>query len=248
MFQTSVRDVLEPRNERKCAFHEVSACRDYVSRWVCNRHAALFGLVYEVSKYKDGNNESWSEIETFVCSDGKFVLPLFLDNQRTVLLNDIEAFCKNAASNYPEIKEMAMKNTICTLMGMNAYTTQCKIGGWLDDRSTRIYVTVDNANVMGWDTLPDLHKLLLHYTKPMKTFVGDNTTIFRVPMLELEKIVATIESYRFVVPSPQILLKHTGEPGSRATPIVLSAEYHVDKTDRTVMARRIADPRQCTAE
>nr|WOJ45344.1 vp39 [Apis mellifera nudivirus] len=212
--------------KKSCRFKDVSPCRELVSNFICNEHAAIFGLTYKTASYQNGNNDVWTNIETYISSSANFSLPLFLDPSGEILTSEIHAFALAACNSFPNIRVEALKNVIACYMGMNAYDTNCSYGGWLDEDSTRIIVQDNNNMVKTLNYLPALHKMLLHYTKPSTVRnTANDSQIYLVPNLSLQYDInnSTQATYQFIVPNKKILLKWTNKPDCVATPIVLNA-------------------------
>lgn len=212
----------QPERAEPCYFRGVSACRDKVSKYICNEHSELFGLTHELVNYTDGNNENWSKIVVYICSAANFHLPLFLDANGEVLVNEIHAFALTICTNNASIKRVEFENRIACLMGMNAYESKCSFGGWLDDSTSNVIVQQADG-VATIDRLPQLHRLLLHYSSPAITRNADNTNqTYLVPSLSLEVNLSNPGAYHFMIPNKKVVLKKTKHPNSVATPVVLN--------------------------
>lgn len=215
----------QPERARSCYFKGVSPCREMVSKYICNEHAELFGLTYELVDYTDGNNENWSKIVTYICSSANFHLPLFFNSSNEILVNEIHSFALTICNNHPNVKLEEFENRIACLMGVSAFENKCSFGGWLDDSSSEIIVQEPN-NVSVLTYLPQLHKMLFHYTMPSITRNSANEhQSYLVPSLSLEYNMNNPSSntYHFIIPNKKIVLKKTKRQNSVATPIVINA-------------------------
>lgn len=226
----------EEDRPQPCRFREVSPCREQVSKFVCNEHAAMFGLRYRLTNYLNGDNDSWSSIDTFVSSTASFNLPLFLDQNGEILLSEIHSFALSVCNSFPNIRLEVLKNVIACLMGINAYDNNCVNGGWLEDESTRIIVQ-DTDGTKALRQLPPLHKMLFYYTKPGSIHSSNGDHLFLVPniMLQYDTTNSTTATYHFVIANKKNMLKWSNRPNSVATPIVLNAirETNVKQQTRT---------------
>lgn len=214
------------KKKKTCRFKEVSPCRDQVSEYICNEHASIFGIAYKTASYQNGNNDVWSNVESYISSSANFSLPLFLDPSGEILLSEIEAFALSACNVHPNIRAEALKNAISCLMGLNVYDTNCTFHGWLDDATTQIIVQDNNGAIKTLNYLPPLHKLLFHYSKPSTVRNStDQSQIYLIPNVSLQYDVnnSTQPTYRFVVPNKKTVLKWTTKSDCVATPIVLNA-------------------------
>lgn len=218
---------MNERSERRraCYFNGISPCRDTISKYICNEHAALFGLTYELVDYTDGNNDNWSKIVTYICSTANFHLPLFLNRNGEILINEIHSFALTISNNHPNINLEEFENRIGCLMGMSAFETKCSFGGWLDDGSSNVIIQQpDGAATI--TQLPQLHRMLLHYTSPSITRnTLNDSQVYLVPTLSLEYDATnpSITTYHFIVPNKKIVLKKTQRPNCVATPIIVNA-------------------------
>ena len=215
----------KPQRMRACYFDGISPCREMISEYICNEHAELFGLVYELVDYTDGNNDNRSKIVTYICSLSNFHLPLFLNANGEVLVNEIHAFALTIQNNHPNIKIEEFENKIACLMGMSAFEVKCSFGGWLDDESSSIIVQQpDTVSVI--NQLPPLHRMLLRYTSPSITKnLANESQTYLIPTLSLEydSMNPTTITYHFIIPNKKVVLKKTTRPNSVATPIVVNA-------------------------
>lgn len=210
---------------KTCRFKDVSPCRDQVSKHICNEHARIFGLAYRVVSYTNGNNDCWSSIESYICSNSNFHLPLFIDTNCEVLMSEIQSFALAACNTFPNIKLKGLEDAIACLMNLSAYDNNCTFGGWLDDENTRLIVQ-NQDGVQGLSYIPPLHRLLFHHSKPSLTRNSvDGSQIYLVPNVSLQYDVSnsTAATYHFVVPNKEYVLKYTDNPDCVATPLVLNA-------------------------
>lgn len=216
----------QPERAKSCFFKGVSPCRTMISQYICNEHAELFGLTYELADYTDANNDTWSKIVTYVCSTANFHLPLFMNRDGQILVNEIHAFGLTIANNYPNINRQEFENRIACLMGINAFDSKCgTLGGWLDDESSAVIVQ-NGDTVSKIPMLPQLHRILLHYTSPSITknpTTGDITYLLPSLSLEYDANNPSITTFHFIIPNKQIVLKRTSRPNSVATPLVVNA-------------------------
>lgn len=215
-----------PKTEKNCIFRGIGPCRDQVSHLICNAHAELFGLTYATCSYVNGNNDTWTKINTYVSSTTSLYIPLFIDNQNTLLVNEIRSFCINAANLY-SVRVEELEQRIGCIMGVNLYAKadNC-IKSWLDEPDSALILRHNDANIQYFRDCPTLHKMLFYYTQP--SYIKNTTTgtqIYSVANLSLTYNDAT-NTYAFVVPNKSILLKKTNKPDCMATPLTLDAIRH----------------------
>lgn len=212
-----------------CRFKEVSSCREQVSKYICNGHAELFGITYKLASYLDGNNNAWSNIESYISSSSSFNLPLFIDANGEISMSEIHSFALSVSTTHPNIKIEAFQNAIACLMGINAYDNMCKFGGWLDEEFSTVLVQ-DNNDVRSINDLPHLHALLFHYSKPSLSLNNsDGSQVYLIPTISLQYDMST---YKFRVPNERSVLKWTTQPNCVATPIVLNAIRQTSSTQQ----------------
>lgn len=232
----------EDEQPRKCYFREVSQCGDHVSRFICNAHAAMFGLIYRMVNYQDANNDSWSRIETYVSSPASFNIPLFKDRNGEILLSEIYSFALSVENSFPEVRVGRLRDTISCLMGITAY--ECTTNGWLNDPNTRVIVQ-DADSVKVTNTLPTLHKLLFYYAKPsLVRNVRNDTHVFLVPNVSLQYDTTnpSVATYHFVIPSKKTMLKWTDRPNCVATSVVLNAVRVTGESQQVRFFKPISTP------
>lgn len=206
-----------------------------VSKYVCNEHAELFGLTYEMVDYTNGNNDNWSKIVTYICSTANFHLPLFRNRNGEILVDEIHAFALTVCNNYPNVNREEFESRIACAMGMNAYDPACSYGGWMDDESNSMVIVQNGENVSAISQMPKLHRMLLHYTSPSITRnLTNGSQLYLVPTLSLEYDTTNpaTDTYHFVIPSKQSVLKKTHRPNSVATPIVVNAVRNQQATSQ----------------
>lgn len=204
-----------------CVFYRVSTCRDQVVPYICNNHAALFGLEYRMVNYTNGENESWTRYVTYAVSTGSICIPTFEGADRAVNANDVRAFTLNISNQFPNINVRKLDRVLETLLGINTVSLDNCIRTWLDEASTRlIYRTADGPRVYE-GSLPLLHRILFSYCKPSNVQSG-RSYIYSIPNLIITQDDIT-KKKAFVVPNKSILLKMTDKPNCVATPLVLEA-------------------------
>lgn len=230
------------RSRQVCIYAGVSPCRDQVSDFICNAHAKFHGLVYKRAHYTNGDNDTWSKINTYVCSVGNLNVPLF-KHRGIVMLSEIHNFAMNVCQMYPGVRRDLLADKISCLLGINATSETCKIGGWLDSPTSALTKRTAENTLKFYNTIPRLHKILFYYTEPSTVAKpgtsDDNILLVRAPNVELV-YQANTNSYSFIVPEKKILLKYTNNDASIATPIVLSGRQWLndDTGDRVFRTMR----------
>lgn len=220
-FFTCVNPV-EVRN-KFCFFANVSACGDHVSQFICNNHAALFGIKYRIRSYCDGMNNTSTRINTYITTNHNFHIPLFITAEGKIMVDEIKTFCQNIQQLNDQQRNKFEQSVGC-LVGLNTYssTVFCDgLKGWLGDSATKIIVLMHNGVAQELNVqLPDLHKALFYYTRPTVTEVG-TTQIYAITNISLVGD-ETNTSFAFSLINPSNILKLT-LPNSEATPLVLHA-------------------------
>jgi hypothetical protein len=209
---------------KKCIFNRVSTCKTQISKYICNEHAALFGITYNLSNYQNGNNDSWTSIDMYISAPSNLNIPLFIDTNGEILTSEIHSFAVSACLNYPKINVEELENTIGYLLGLTAFDNRHTFDGWLEDQSTSVIVQ-DNGVVRSLYPLPPLHRMLFHYAKPSTIVNVDNSQTYLVPNVSLEYDLSNtnVSTYRFVMVNRALTLKYTNKVDCVATPIVLNA-------------------------
>lgn len=212
----------KPKN-KICIFKGVSSCSDHVSAYLCNSHANLFGLQYELASYCNGNNDVWSKIVTYVTATNTLNLPLFLDSNSKILVNEIRTFALTTCNNFPNINIEKFQEVISCYLGLSPFQDNCPIGGWLDNEKSNI-ICNENDNVQFVSHLPRLHKILFQYSIPSIIInSSDQQQICSIPNVWLV-YNQTNNSYYFTLINKEILLKRTDREHNVATPLVIMAK------------------------
>nr|AHW98247.1 VP39 [Nilaparvata lugens endogenous nudivirus] len=201
----------------------VSPCRDQVSQFICNVHSRFHGLIYKVAHYTNGDNDTWSRINTYVHTMSNLDIPLFKTQGNATLLSEIQNFTMNVCQMYPGlVKRELLAEKVSCLLCINAISDSCKIGGWLDEETSYLFIRGADRILRRYQNLPRLHKILFYYTKPSTTING-NTQLHLTDNALLNWQPST-SSYSFSLIGKQLLLKYTNDESCIATPIVLSGK------------------------
>lgn len=232
--------LINEHKNKTCVFKGVSACGDHVSHLICNNHAGLFGIIYKVANYKNGDNNVWTKIVTYISTNANLSIPLFQDSYAKILASDIRSFALNVCNINQNINVDEFQNRIACLMGVNIFTNledskKC----WLDDPLTEIILRKVDEEPKAFRGIPLLHKILFHYTSPSvirNPKSGSQT--YLVTNLSLTYNHAN-DRYSFEVPNGSCVLKWTENENCVATPIVLDAirvisEQNEDRTFKPI--------------
>lgn len=223
--------------KKRCAFQGIGPCREQISHLICNAHAELFGLTYATASYVNGNNDTWTKINTYVSATNNLHIPLFMDAENRILSKDIRTFAINVANTYSFVRVDEFQARIACYMGVNLYAgNEHCIRSWFDEPSSGIILRRNNAEILYFRELPPLHKILFYYTQP--SYIRNTSTdtrIYTVPNLSLT-YNETTNSFAFVVPNKSILLKKTDRQDCVATPVIIDAvrEIAQDTKDRII--------------
>lgn len=220
---------------KTCIFSGVSRCEDRVSPLICNRHAAIYGLINIVAHYHDGDNNSWSKIVTYAHSTSNINIPLFTDSNNKVNMNEVSAFCINAHNNFPDINYERLIRCMTSLLEIDA--TSCFIDcskSWYDDIGSFLLVKNNTGSIQFFKELPLLHKCLFYFinASTIRNIKAESET-YLVPNLVLTRSDSD-DTYAFTVPNKKLLLKYTDKPNCVATPLVINGirEISYKQTDR----------------
>lgn len=221
------------RTKSVCIYSGVSPCRDQVSQFICNAHARFHGLIYKIAHYTNGDNDTWSTINTYVHTMSNLNIPLFKTPDNVTMLAEIHNFTMSICQNYPGlVKRELLADKISCLLGINAISDACKIGGWLDEDSSYLFMRQPDGILRRFTNVPRLHKILFYYTKPSITVDG-NSQLFLTDNVLLTAN-STTGGYSFNMIGKQLLLKHTNNDYCVATPIVLSGKRTTTNTTPTL--------------
>lgn len=215
----------DTREIKQCRGHKISPCRgNQVSKFFCNEHAEIFHLYYQNTFYQNGNDDTWTSIDTFVTGTGLLNIPLFLDSNCEVLMSEIKTFALSAKHRKPNIDVRELENMIACYMNLTAYDN-CVVGGWLDDSSTKLIVQTGDT-IQSLSYIPPLHKMLFFYTKPaILRNESDGSQVYLVPNVSLQSTMNTssAQTYQFTIPNREYMLKYADQLNNLATPVVLNA-------------------------
>lgn len=236
-----------------CIFNGLGNCRDQISQFICNSHAKIFGLIYKRFSYTDGDNYHRSGVNTYVYTNTKLNIPLFLDGKAQIMSNDINTFADNVWQNYfnnmsgGEAKQK-FKDMIACNVGINALQTRCKLGNWMDDPTSYIQAlsSNDTYQIMYTQSLPMLHKMLFFYIPPhitkhepspqhstsSETIFINNLTLCYDPYTN---------GYNFINPIGKLILKWTDHPDCVATRLVITGGRIVSSTHDTVTFKTVTN-------
>lgn len=233
------------RQDTACVFSSLNNCKEHVSKYLCNNHARIFGLVYKHAHYTDGDNEMVSRIVTYTSAVNNLSIPLFCDEDGKVLLNEVHTFATNVAHNYPNINADDLSNIIACNLGLSAQEDMCKLGGWLDDASSQVILhDVTTGALRSTKDVPKLHRILLHYTVPSLTYnESTQAHVYFVDNIGLVRSPVT-GTYKFSLLNKQNVLKYTDHANCVATPLVLTATHKIasgtqDRVFRQLNARHV---------
>lgn len=228
------------RQDTACVFSSLGNCKEHVSKYVCNNHARIFGLVYKHVHYTDGDNEMVSRIVAYTSAVNNLSIPLFLDDDGKVLLNEVYTFATNVAHNYPNINADDLSNIIACNLGLNAQEDVCKLGGWLDDPGSEIILHDVAAGELRYtNDIPKLHRILLHYSVPSLTW--NETTqshVYFVDNIGLSRCPVT-GTYKFMLLNKQSVLKYTDHANCVATPLVLTGKHKIVSASQDRVFRQL---------
>lgn len=231
-----------------CIFKGVSPCYDQVHHKVCNAHLSLFGLICKSASYHNGKNDVRTTINTYATSPRSVNIPLFLDKEGTLMMDEIRTFTLNARHTHPGINVQVFAKLIACNLGFNMFALDdCEVGGWLSDTNSRVIIR-DPANAaVLWGNagsgffertkFPYLHKVLFYYVRPSNTVTSTGDDIYYITTLSL-----TVDSsgrLSFVTPNEDILLKWTEADDCVATPLALDAIRKTDGTNNALRTNRI---------
>lgn len=220
----------------RCIFKGMGSCGDHVSKFLCNNHSHIFGLIYKKAHYTNGDNEEWTRINTYVRTQSNFNIPLFKDKNDMISMTQVNNFAMKVCANHPNINSDQLSNIICCYLGLSASEDHCKLGGWLDD--SHIIVRDDQDRLRYFANLPKLHKILFHYALPSITInaADNNSQVYLVDNVTLT-YRSDDASYSFITPTKSIVLKYTNYPNYVATPIVLSGVRVISRSREDVAFR-----------
>ncbi|ATY70230.1 OrNV vp39-like protein [Tomelloso virus] len=207
-----------------CIFQGVGSCdnRDHVSHLICNAHAAMFGLVNRLVSYHDGENNTWTKIVTYALSTSNINIPLFLDSKNNILMSEINAFAINVCNNYPNFKVNDLASRIACLMGLNMSSIQdiCK-KSWFDDYDSALIIRNNTGQMQYFKDLPQMHKCLFYFINASNIKnPKSNVESYLISNLSLTRNDSS-DTYSFLIPNKQNMLKYNGKPDCAATPLVL---------------------------
>lgn len=228
---------------RKCALEGVSTCGDFVSHLICNKHSELFGLTHKLASYYTDSGESWTKINLYASSQNSLSIPLFIDKNSKVLMNEIKTFVTTTCNRFANINVDVLQNRLADLLGINMYGnyTDCN-QHWLSDPNTAIILYSRNSEAQVLFNLPQLHKILFFYANSSTIENrSTNTSIYMVPNLSLTYNNSSDACY-FVVPNKDCLLKYTSDVNCVATPIVLDAKRAISRTVDDVSLKPLTLP------
>lgn len=216
-----------PYNNRSvtktCVFQGVSPCHDQINERICNAHAELFGLTYRVVSYHNGDNEAWTKVVAYISDTSSLNIPLFIDYNNKILVQEIRAFAINKQNIFPNINVELFQERIACLMGLNAFgtTLDCHTS-WLDDPTASIILR-RNGELSFFNEVPPLHKILFACVEASNIRnVDAGTYVYLIANVSLTYNEAT-STYAFVMLNKNSILKWTNKPNCVATPVVLDA-------------------------
>ena len=217
--------------EGKCILNGIGQCGAQVALYICNKHAELFSLVFKKEFYTNGDNDSWSDVATYVTGNKTFILPYFVNPNTGVLkVEDVKNYVASMVAQRPEFKrnEKDLLERICSLLGLSLVTNSIT-RTWLNDALLAVKRT-DKIWSLPTKDMPMLHKVLLTHTKPSYLINESNGT----SNVWVDNICLTEKdgNYAFVISNKSSLLKKTSTD-SVATPLVLCAVKKVNVSANT---------------
>lgn len=208
---------------RQCLFKSVSPCADHVHPSICNNHANLFGLMYEVATYCNGNNDVWSKIVCYNRGHSTLNIPLFLSSSGKILISEIRAFALHKCNEYPNLNIEKFQDIISKCVGFNPFHDSCRIEGYLGDAATRVLCRDENNTIRVIDRIPQLHQMLFQFTTPsIVKNNADGREFYSIPNVLLVANAAN-DTYHFTLINKEMVLKRNDKEYNVATPLVLMA-------------------------
>lgn len=222
-----------------CILEGVGACADYVSHLICNKHALIFKLTYKSASYQNGDNDTWSRINTYAATNTTFNLPLFLDRTNKVLMSEIRSFAISVANEFRGYNVDELQDRIACLMGVNGFNNKMCIRGWLDEPTSQVIVR-SNTGIGFYSDVPLLHKCLFYYMHASNLRNTGNVAsqIYLIPSISLTYNEVN-NSYAFVMPNKKLVLKYTDRNDCVATSLVLDAVREVTESQNDITIRPV---------
>lgn len=219
---------------KSCVLFGVSQCRDQVSHVICNAHASIFGLINKTVSYHDGENNQTTKIVTYISASNNVSIPLFMDSHSKISIGEIQAFAINACNLHPEIKVDKLASQIACLMGVNMRMHDYCPKSWFDDANSALIIRNSSGKVQYFKSLPQLHKCLFYFVNASNIRHSNISETYLVPNLSLTRNDSS-DTYSFIVPRKNNILKYTNHPDCVATPVVLDgirevSQHSGDKT------------------
>jgi hypothetical protein len=228
-------------NKDRCVFEGVGTCVDKVSPEICNRHAGVFDLINKVQHYENAENDSWTEIVTYVIGSRQFTLPLFNDPYTNELsIESVRNYVTNIVSQHPEFRNHFgdLLQRMCQLLGVSIINTNNSLTtNWLND--ARLLVNGSAASIYESSKLPPLYKILFRYMIP--SFLRNTATNNVNICIQNIGLVEKDGKYVFKLLSPSTTLKWINRD-SMATPLVLAAIKEI----KTTTTNSVFAPINCT--
>lgn len=216
---------------KSCVLYGVSPCRDQVSHVICNEHSEIFGLINKTASYRDGNNNDSVKIVTYISATNNIHIPLFMDSTSKISLGEIQSFSLNAYNANKGINSQKLAAAIACLMGLDSSVRSYCPNSWFDDTNSALIIRNNTGEVQYFQSLPQLHKCLFHFAIPSIISQPNSSKTFIVPNISLTRSDSS-DSYVFVVPKKDNILKYTEHPDCVSTPVVLDAIRHIPVRSR----------------
>jgi len=243
-----------PQNHyNRCILSQCGQCNDHVSKFICNSHAKLFGLIYKRILTCTANNHTQSRIVTYIHTPVEFELPLFIDFENSITdMTEVQSYlaAMQAVHKFPDNIMTNIARSVSCLSGLDPINRdRCELTGWLSNEMSEIYLYApqNNENNMGLAyksmNLPLLHRMLLCYTKPSILVESESSTKVYIPNIGLTKRGG---KYYITILNKDILLKYIGnERDYIASPLcLLGSEQNNNKANATRTFNRIT-PETC---
>lgn len=238
-----------PQYKQKfCVFENLSSCSDHEGEFFCNKHLQMiFKLTIKPADYTTVSNNHANRLETYICSNTKLKINLFVDfRNNNILLPDVVQYARYIAENNKNqgIIESKLADNIGYYLGMNAYSrvtdyTTCR--SWVNEPG--VYIAQLEGKVLTYvpgKTLPNLHKMLLSGMRP--SFYFNQATQIKRVFLEnfIMELDESINKYVFTTINDHLTLKYTNNKNCVATPITVMA-IHIDYQEKSAVSFKTTD-------
>lgn len=195
-----------PKKEEFCFFKNVGICGRHVSDYICNNHAALFGVIYEKANFHTGLNQPFSRTLMYALANGNINIPLFKNRRNEIVSDEVNSFVESALDKM-KLDPFDLRDRILCLLSKEILqrNVNCKIG-WLGEPNTYLIVTEEGQDMSYYRNLPYFIQALFQYSDPSNITNGDNNASNSIYLMSNIILVYNpmTDTYKFQIPS-QIL-------------------------------------------